>query len=1066
MMKRNISAYSLLLLTLLLPAVLQASNYVIINQVMYDTPLNEQVDHSPYSNGEFIELYNGSNVPVSMHGWRLTGDGSTELFLFPDTSIAPKGFLVIAYRHFDTPSYSFYDEYPSFQASNIPVLYQNTVVLSNSGENIDLYNSEYEIVDHIYYDGNTHLSKPDRLSADNPDSIPGSQCVSLHRTWVEFSETGRTINNTSLWKTDLVTCGLCHLAETEFYEHNLVNPQLSQTGHNYILSVTPLDPASRVSVANDGVSVSSGIRAHTSIQYYDGLGRPTEQIALEATPGRKDLATLTCYSGLHRATQQWSPVPIQTEGQYIDCASLQAQAQAYYDNDDRPFVETLYENSELERIIGYKRQGLTYEGHPSANTYSINEESDNVRIYTVVNDSILKTTGENYAAHTLYKTIVSDEDGVSVTTYTDKLGVKVAEERAGNKTYFVYDDLRRLRYVLPNIPNGKLNNGEYPLSNPTLRAAAYYYSYDNRGNIIYKRLPGCQPQYMVYDMTGQLVLKQDGNLRVKDTWTMYAYDSIGRNLYSAEIILSQTHEELVAFFADKWQVEHYGNNYSFPIAGTGYASRLLKNNHITMLTINYYDNYKYLNILPTPIRQAIRYEQKSGYGLKYDNATGLLTGTRVYNLSEEGYTATAYYYDKKGRVVQSRSVRNNGSDKAVTTTEYLFDGSVAQQLIQHEADSTLVEEHYHYTYDHVGRLKETKYQLNDDPEITLSAFSYDSIGRLAQNLLHNNTDTIRYSYDIRNMLTAMHNRHFSEDLYYADIPSGALPNPNVTKCYNGNISAMTIGNEEDGFYSFLNTYDAQNRLTESYTQASTFGQGERFSYDAAGNIISLQRHTNNHVFDNLTFYYGNEGNQLYSITDQGYADLYDVIEYQTCPNPSDSPMRYDANGNLVYDEDRGITKITYNYLNLPDTILFKKGHMIVNCYDANGTKYKFYNYTNFATVIPDNYDYSLSVSSDSANYIVKEYHGNVIKTRTVNKEKGTDYDRVMVRNAIGYNEDSAYYHYVKNHLGSNSAVVRSENDEQVQSTIIIPAVYRCESVLTVTNNHICMETRSLSRHTG
>ena len=96
-------------------------------------------------------------------------------------------------------------------------------------------------------------------------------------------------------------------------------------------------------------------------------------------------------------------------------------------------------------------------------------------------------------------------------------------------------------------------------------------------------------------------------------------------------------------------------------------------------------------------------------------------------------------------------------------------------------------------------------------------------------------------------------------------------------------------------------------------------------------------------------------------------------------------------------------------------------------------------FTNFATVIPDNYDYSLSMLSDSVNYIVKEYHGNVILTRTVDRENGTDHSSMMVRNAIGYNEDGVYYHYIKNHLGSNCAVVRSESNETVQSTIYYPS---------------------------
>lgn len=72
----------IVLLAMMWPVGLIADNYVIINQVMYDSPLNEQVAASPYSNGEFVELYNGSDEAVSLHNWYLYGESWTEHFLF------------------------------------------------------------------------------------------------------------------------------------------------------------------------------------------------------------------------------------------------------------------------------------------------------------------------------------------------------------------------------------------------------------------------------------------------------------------------------------------------------------------------------------------------------------------------------------------------------------------------------------------------------------------------------------------------------------------------------------------------------------------------------------------------------------------------------------------------------------------------------------------------------------------------------------------------------------------------------------------------------------------------
>ena len=565
------------------------------------------------------------------------------------------------------------------------------------------------------------------------------------------------------------------LPYASYYEHNITGGQPLPSGENYVLSVTPLDPTSRIDFHDGRLSVSNGVRTRTEIQYMDGLGRPDERIALEITPDRSDLASVIDYRDTRRVARQWLPVVLDTEGQKISIAEVQSQAQADYDN-SRPFAETYYENSARRRPFKQVRPGyLNTQGAVQA--YDLNTANDNVRVY-IAKPYSLYTDGSYYDASALHKNTSTDEDGKSVTVYSDKQGRKIMEERGGNRTYYVYDELGRLRFILPNLSPSKLSNGNYNLRNATIKAMAYCYQYDTLGNMTYKRLPGCEAQYMVYDKEGQLVLKQDGNQRTADKWTMCAYDSLGRNVYIAEVKLTQTHEELKTHYADIWQVEHYGNNLQNEIEGSGYAASHLTYTELRLLSVNYYDNYDYLTKLPGQDRAALGFVQESGYGQKYDNTTGLLTGTRIYNLSENGYTATAYYYDMDGRVVQTRGTRNAGG-YIYTSYAYLFDGSLAQTLTIQGPDNDLVLEHYRYTYDHAGRKKRVYYQLNNTTEITLSEFSYDSIGRLAQNLLHNNMDTIWYSYDMRDMLTETRNKHFSERLFYADslslLPQSVAP---------------------------------------------------------------------------------------------------------------------------------------------------------------------------------------------------------------------------------------------------------------------------------------------------
>ena len=180
----------------------------------------------------------------------------------------------------------------------------------------------------------------------------------------------------------------------------------------------------------------------------------------------------------------------------------------------------------------------------------------------------------------------------------------------------------------------------------------------------------------------------------------------------------------------------------------------------------------------------------------------------------------------------------------------------------------------------------------------------------------------------------------------------------------------------------------------------------------------------------MVFDYGNDGNQLLSVTDAGEdADLYSTIEYHNADTPVDTTMCYDANGNLIRDLDRGITAIKYNILNLPDTILFTNGNRIVNLYDAAGHKYKSAVYTIPATAVTASYDMEHAIfDPDSMEYRITEYANNVEYYYTPR-----DTTR-RIFNPIGYYSDSTYYHYIKDHLGNICAVVHSATDTIVQST--------------------------------
>ena len=100
---------------------------------------------------------------------------------------------------------------------------------------------------------------------------------------------------------------------------------------------------------------------------------------------------------------------------------------------------------------------------------------------------------------------------------------------------------------------------------------------------------------------------------------------------------------------------------------------------------------------------------------------------------------------------------------------------------------------------------------------------------------------------------------------------------------------------------------------------------ENLNYDKNGNIINLTRNGGFETFgqypailiDNLIYTYSvQKSNQLMKVYDQtnnpkGFKD-----DAQGIPDLADD-YDYDDNGNLTKDDNKGITAITYNHLNLP-----------------------------------------------------------------------------------------------------------------------------------------------------
>ena len=380
---------------------------------------------------------------------------------------------------------------------------------------------------------------------------------------------------------------------------------------------------------------------------------------------------------------------------------------------------------------------------------------------------------------------------------------------------------------------------------------------------------------------------------------------------------------------------------------------------------------------------------------------GSLTGSAVTVSGSSTKIYKGYYYDVKGRV--TKVVQNNllgGYD--VTNTVYTFTGQPATVTHSHTASGKSTRtEVYTYSYDHADRVSKVEHTLGGT-KITLADYTYDSFGRLSTKSLHGSAaNKLTYAYNLRSWLTGITSTRFTQNLYY---------NTGVgTARYNGNISSMTwkSGNESTvRGYKF--TYDGLDRMLNA-TYGETAGistNANRFSenvtgYDKNGNIKGLQRYgqlssTAYGMIDNLTLTLN--GNQLNRVDDAVAASTYNGgFEFKNGANAADE-YSYDANGNLTKDLNKGISGITYNFLNLPNAVTFSDGSTITYTYGADGTKLR-------------------TVHKIGSTTTTTDYCGNVIY------ENGTQKLLLTEEGYINLTGTQQYHYYLKDHQGNNRVVI-------------------------------------------
>ncbi|WP_366049822.1 hypothetical protein [uncultured Bacteroides sp.] len=265
---------------------------------------------------------------------------------------------------------------------------------------------------------------------------------------------------------------------------------------------------------------------------------------------------------------------------------------------------------------------------------------------------------------------------------------------------------------------------------------------------------------------------------------------------------------------------------------------------------------------------------------------------------------------------------------------------------------------------------------------------YDNLGRLQSKSLHgSDANKQTYTYNVRSWLTGISGTKFTQNLYYNT--------GNGVAKYNGSISSMTWkAGTESTVRGYKFTYDGLDRmLNATYGETASINtNANRFSenvtgYDKNGNIKALQRYgqlssTVYGLIDNLV--YTLNGNQLNRVNDA----VAGGFEFKNGVKQANE-YAYDANGNLTKDLNKGITNLSYNYLNLPNVVTFSDGSTITYTYGADGTKLRIVHKIGSTTTTTD-------------------YCGNVVYENGVRKLLLTEEGYVTL-------SDNKYHYYLKDH---------------------------------------------------
>ncbi|WP_422080551.1 DUF6443 domain-containing protein [Ulvibacterium sp.] len=501
------------------------------------------------------------------------------------------------------------------------------------------------------------------------------------------------------------------------------------------------------------------------ITYFDGLGRPMQQIGIRQSPkDEKDIVTHMAYDDFGRVEKEWLPFhePESTVGSYRYW-DVEEAAKKYYKNhpmygddftglsegDVNPYSQKEFETSPLNRVLKQAAPGEDWKLIKNSDDHSIefayesnthdplntgDPTKDNVSLFVVdltggLEDPAL-ADGGFYTAGELFKNVTRDENHTSVSNklhtteeFTDKQGRVVLKRTYANlshlggdtegahDTYYVYDDHGNLTYVLP--PKMEASTASLTDINTYMAELGYQYVYDHLNRLVEKQLPGKGREYIIYNKLDQPVMTQDANLRANNQWLFTKYDAHGRVAYTGlythtgSISRADMQSDLDGHYVDgngdRNDTAMYEERDNADASNYNYTNNTFPTADLDILTVNYYDDYDF--------DRAGTGETATALGVtSAPYVKGLATGSKVKVLDpsaspgQADWITTVNYYDAKGRPIHTYSHNTYLGTVDIVETQLDFIGKPVKVRTGHTRNGVTIVTIDNFSYDHVGRL--------------------------------------------------------------------------------------------------------------------------------------------------------------------------------------------------------------------------------------------------------------------------------------------------------------------------------------------------------------------------